>query len=359
MLVSEYNPYTRGPHPVGTRQFSWTDTERNHSLPVDVWYPATKAYEGKDLDPETQDRYEMVPGMGEAVQQAVKDAEAESGQRALVVFSHGFGGERRQTTFLCCHLASHGYVVAAMDHVGNTTADMFSGEGAAGDPEVIERFVQSRPCDVSFVIDQMLAGQSGLEIIPEQIGMSGHSFGGWTTLKTLETDERIRAALPLAPAGGFTALDADNVMAKSLDFTWRREVPVLYIVAELDSILPLEGMQDMFDRNPEPKTTVVLLNADHFHFNDAIEQTHDGYKLMLGMLTEGMDEDARHSTETMIAGMKPSSELVAGADAYALINGLGLAHFDRELRGNQDAASFLSGDLVATLAERDINVKTF
>ena len=355
--MSEYNPYTRGPHPVGTRQFSWTDTERNHSLPVDVWYPATKAYEGKDLDPETQDRYEMVPGMGEAVQQAVKDAEAESGQRALVVFSHGFGGERRQTTFLCCHLASHGYVVAAMDHVGNTTADMFSGEGAAGDPEVIERFVQSRPCDVSFVIDQMLAGQSGLEIIPEQIGMSGHSFGGWTTLKTLETDERIRAALPLAPAGGFTALDADNVMAKSLDFTWRREVPVLYIVAELDSILPLEGMQDMFDRNPEPKTTVVLLNADHFHFNDAIEQTHDGYKLMLGMLTEGMDEDARSSTEKMIAGMKPSSELVAGADAYALINGLGLAHFDRELRGSQEAVSFLSGDLVARLAEHHINVK--
>jgi predicted dienelactone hydrolase len=355
--VSEYNPYTRGPHPVGTRQFNWVDTKRSQSLPVDVWYPATKAYEGKDLDSATQDRYEMVPGMGESVQQAVKDAEAKSGQRPLVVFSHGFGGERRQTTFLCCHLASHGYVVAAMDHVGNTAADMISGEGAAGDPRVIERFIQSRPCDVSFVIDQMLAGQSGLEIIPDQIGMSGHSFGGWTTLKALETDERIRAALPLAPAGGFTAMDADNVMAKELSFTWKREVPVLYIVAELDSILPLQGMQDMFNRNPDPKTTVVLLNADHFHFNDAIEQTHDGYKSMLGMLAGGMDEDTRHTMETMMAGMKPSSELVAGDDAYALINGLGLAHFDRELRGSQEAASFLSGDLVAMLGERNIKVK--
>ena len=355
--MSEYNPYTRGPHPVGTRQFNWVDTKRSQSLPVDVWYPATKAYEGKDLDSATQDRYEMVPGMGESVQQAVKDAEAKSGQRPLVVFSHGFGGERRQTTFLCCHLASHGYVVAAMDHVGNTAADMISGEGAAGDPRVIERFIQSRPCDVSFVIDQMLAGQSGLEIIPDQIGMSGHSFGGWTTLKALETDERIRAALPLAPAGGFTAMDADNVMAKELSFTWKREVPVLYIVAELDSILPLQGMQDMFNRNPDPKTIVVLLNADHFHFNDAIEQTHDGYKSMLGMLAGGMDEDTRHTMETMMAGMKPSSELVAGDDAYALINGLGLAHFDRELRGSQEAASFLSGDLVAMLGERNIKVK--
>ena len=355
--MSEYNPYTRGPHPVGTRQFNWVDTKRSQSLPVDVWYPATKAYEGKDFDSATQDRYEMVPGMGDSVQQAVKDAEAKSGQRPLVVFSHGFGGERRQTTFLCCHLASHGYVVAAMDHVGNTAADMISGEGAAGDPRVIERFIQSRPCDVSFVIDQMLAGQSGLEIIPDQIGMSGHSFGGWTTLKALETDERIRAALPLAPAGGFTAMDADNVMAKELSFTWKREVPVLYIVAELDSILPLQGMQDMFNRNPDPKTTVVLLNADHFHFNDAIEQTHDGYKSMLGMLAGGMDEDTRHTMETMMAGMKLSSELVAGDDAYALINGLGLAHFDRELRGSQKAASFLSGDLVAMLGDRHIRVK--
>ena len=59
----------------------------------------------------------------------------------------------------------------------------------------------------------------------------------------------------------------------------------------------------------------------------------------------------------MIAGMKPSSELVASTDAYALINGLGLAHFDRELRSSQDAASFLSGDLVARLAEHQIKVK--
>ena len=25
--MSEYNPYTRGPHSVGTRQFNWTDSE--------------------------------------------------------------------------------------------------------------------------------------------------------------------------------------------------------------------------------------------------------------------------------------------------------------------------------------------
>ena len=145
------------------------------------------------------DTYEMVPGMGKSSQHAVKDAEALSGKYPLVVFSHGFGGERRQSTFFYTHLASHGYVVAAMDHVGNTTVDMISGASTAGDPAVTDRFIVSRPLDASFVISQMLDGASGHTVLPDQVGMSGHSFGGWTTLRTLETDTRIKAALPLAP----------------------------------------------------------------------------------------------------------------------------------------------------------------
>ena len=41
-----------------------------------------------------------------------------------VVFSHGMAGHRRQSTFLCTHLASHGFVVASPDHVGNTLPEM-------------------------------------------------------------------------------------------------------------------------------------------------------------------------------------------------------------------------------------------
>ena len=39
----------------------------------------------------------------------------------------------------------------------------------------------------------MLAGASDLDIDEDRIGMSGHSFGGWTTLKTVEKDTRIKA----------------------------------------------------------------------------------------------------------------------------------------------------------------------
>jgi predicted dienelactone hydrolase len=354
--MADYNPFQRGPAPVGTRGYSWIDNSRQHTMPVDVWYPATDAYQGQDLDPETMDKYEMVPGMGESTQMAVKDAEAASGEYPLIVFSHGFGGERRQSTFFYSHLASHGYVVAAMDHVGNTTVDMISGEATGGDPAVIDRFIQSRPLDASFVIDQMLAGEAGLAVLPDQVGMSGHSFGGWTTLKSLESDDRIKAALPLAPAGGYSSSDPESAMAKALNFAGGRAVPTLYLVGELDSVLPLDGMQDLYNRNPEPRTTVVLSNADHFHFNDNIEETHDGFQMMMGMMAAGMEGEEQEGMQTMLANMKASSDLVPGSHAYAFINGLGLAHFDATLRGRTDAAAMLSSDLVLLMAERNVAV---
>lgn len=351
-----YDPFERGPHPVGTRQFSWTDKSREQTMPVDIWYPATAAYTGQDLNPTTMDRFEIVPGMGETSQQAVKDATCEPGSYPLVVFSHGFGGERRQSTFFYSHLASYGYVVAAMDHVGNTTVDMISGEGAASDPEVIERFQYSRPLDASFVIDQMLNGAAGVDVIADQIGMSGHSFGGWTTLKVLETDDRIRAALPLAPAGGHRSADPDNPLAHGLQFNWKRTVPTLYLVGEVDSILPLDGMQDLYQRNPEPRKTIVLLNADHFHFNDEVEINHDGFKTMMTMLSAGMAGDEKASMDVMLAAMKPSSELVPGEHAYTLINGLGLGHFDAHLRDNSEAKALMAGDLAEVMADRGVRV---
>ena len=82
-----------------------------------------------------------------------------------------------------------------MDQVGNTIVDMLSGQ-PAGDAELINRFMESRPVDASFVIDQMLAGASDLDIDEDRIGMSAHSFGGWTTLKTVEKDMRIKAIVP-------------------------------------------------------------------------------------------------------------------------------------------------------------------
>jgi hypothetical protein len=101
----------------------------------------------------------------------------------------------------------------------------------------------------------------------------------------------------------------------------------------------------------------VLQNADHFHFNDAIEQTHDGYQMMLAGMAEGMEAEARQGLEEMLAKMKPSSELVPGDQAYRLINGLGLAHFDAELREDPSAIAMMRSNLVETAADQGILIE--
>ena len=350
--MNGYSPFERGPHPVGTRQFSWSDRSRNCTIPVDIWYPASSAHDGEDFDPEKMSSFDFLFGPGKNTQNAVMNAKARSGTFPLVVFSHGYGGERRQSTFFYTHLASHGYVIAAMDHVGNTAVELLSGQ-AAGDTESIKRLMQSRPVDTSFVIDQMLAGASDLDIDADRIGMSGHSFGGWTTLKTIEKDTRIKAIMPLAPGGGGEVNDK-NPTASSLSFNWHRQIPCLYIVSDLDSIVPIVGIQDLYRRNPEPALAVVLTNADHFHFNDHVEAAQDGYKAFIE--AANADEETRSATTAIMSIPKPSTELVPGSHAHTLINGLGVAHFDAHLNEHGGAADLLQSDLPALLANQGISI---
>src|SRR5688500_3091089 len=214
-----YDPFERGNLPVGVRTFNWHDEARSRPLTVEVWYPATEAHRGQDLAEATRDAYERIPGFPPGWQEAVRDAAPHGGAHPLVVFSHGFGAHRRQSTFLCTHLASHGYVVAAVDHTGNTIIDVAQAalQVMMGNPmpdpvPLVNELIDARPKDMSFVLDELLAGRLGVDpsmLDAERIGIAGHSFGGWTTLQTAGRDKRIRAALPMAPAGGKSPLPTE------------------------------------------------------------------------------------------------------------------------------------------------------
>ena len=56
-----YDPFARGPLPVGVRSFEVTDPSRERTLPVEFWYPASDAHAGQDLDEATQDKYQPMP----------------------------------------------------------------------------------------------------------------------------------------------------------------------------------------------------------------------------------------------------------------------------------------------------------
>jgi dienelactone hydrolase len=318
--------------------------------PCEVWYPAALQYAGQDLAPETQDCFTARLSKTPRRQMAVRDAAAQPGTYPLIIFSHHSGGHRRAATFLCTHLSSHGYVVAALDH-----SEVVAPELARPKSETEEQkkarwqaVIASRVPDVRFLLDQVLndsVGKSEATLDPARIGIVGHSFGAWTALAAPEVEPRIRAVVPLAPGGASNP--RPGILPVKLSFAWTREVPALYLVAENDVPLPLAGMRELFERAPAPKQMVILRRADHLHFIDNVEQEHEAFRTMPPMAPE---------LAQMQAEMRPIAELSSGEQAHLCVRGLTLAHMDAILSERGEAQQLLAGDIEGELAKRGVDV---
>jgi dienelactone hydrolase len=352
----DYDPFARGPFPVGV----WTghaidSTRHRRRLPFELWYPAAAPYAGHDGPTSTQDTFRVLPGSPPLRQAAVRDAEAHPGTYPLIAFSHSSGGHRRQSTFLCTHLASHGYVIVAADHTGNTLQDAaaLARRIAAGDDTPAQRearvqeWIAARVPDLCCLLDHLLSGAVGevaARIDPHRIGIVGHSFGGWAALAIPAMDRRIGAVLALAPGG--STQPRPGIIPATLTFAWGRDVPTLFLVAERDTLTPLMGMYELFTRTPATKHMVMLRAADHFHFCDHVEQVHERARTRL------RTGDAAWMAEAM----PPIGELCPGEHAYLFVRGLGLAHMDAVLKDHEGARRLPASDLEALLAERGVNV---
>jgi predicted dienelactone hydrolase len=322
----------RGPYPVGVRTLEVSPPDRGGSIPVEVWYPAAGDLTGADVDPERQDTYDVLPGVITAQQAAVRDAPAAAQEGPVVAFSHGLSGHRRQSSFLTTHLASHGYVVVAPDHVGNTLADLVVSFATQDTDAIAAASVQSsfeRPGDLVASIDAAIAA-GDLPIAPDRVGVFGHSFGGWAALQVVAREPRIGAVVALAPGGGRIDDEVAALAADALDLEWGRSVPTLLISGALDNVIPIAGMHDLLGRIPGVTALVVLERADHYHFCDEAESQHEFIR-SLGMA--GLEK------------MLPIAELCSGADAERLTRALTLAHFDAHLRAEADAAEQVGAGL--------------
>jgi predicted dienelactone hydrolase len=93
------------------------------------------------------------------------------------------------------HLASWGIVVVAPDHVGNTFSEMMALPDEEARIKTHRRIRAQRPHDLHAVIRALL-DQGHLDpripaLHPKRLGVLGHSFGGWTALKTPALEERV------------------------------------------------------------------------------------------------------------------------------------------------------------------------
>jgi dienelactone hydrolase len=346
--MDKYDPFARGQFPVGVRTIDAHDTARDRLFPCEIWYPAATQHAGQDLTPGTQDVF-TPPRDTPRRQMAIRNAAAHPGTHPLILFSHHSGGHRRAATYLCTHLSSHGYVVAALDH-SEVVAPELAGrndESAEQKAARIDSWIANRVPDIRFLLDRLLdapAWESEMNLDPIRIGIVGHSFGGWTALAAPDVEPRIRAIVALAPGG--SSQPKPGILPLKLNFTWGRDIPALYLAAEEDVPIPLAGMYELFERTPPPKQMLILRRADHLHFIDNVEETHEAVRAMTFT-----GEAAWIPKE-----MRPIAELCSGEQAHLFVRGLTLCHLDATLRRNGEAQRVLTGDIAAELALRGVEV---
>jgi predicted dienelactone hydrolase len=258
-----------GTFPVGVQTLELADPSRTNvqgdgprPVTVELWYPSTAdAIAGHE-------RYVVnLFGFDVARTPTYRDVARAAGPFPVVLFSHGNGGIRFQSIFLAAHLASHGWVVASPDHHGNTFLDIGAG--------VIDaQSAVNRPLDMQFLLDELLArGAAGSGDFFEgaldatRIGMSGHSFGGYTTLALAAgagADPRFGAFMPLAPGSMFPP-----------EFFPTLTAPILFQGGSLDTTTPFDSEQQApFDGLPSGALVVglaKLVGAGHFTFSDICE----------------------------------------------------------------------------------------
>jgi predicted dienelactone hydrolase len=142
---------------------------------------------------------------------AVRDARPAGRPHSLplVVLSPGHSKPRATLTSLAEDLASHGYVVAVVDHTYENVAQTFPDGRVttcvtcemAKDETVWRTLNQGRATDVSFVLDRLTGSHpawSGARLIDQsRMVMGGHSAGGAASIPALVADPRLTAGFDI------------------------------------------------------------------------------------------------------------------------------------------------------------------
>ena len=200
---------TSGPMPLGLERFlargPWAVGVRTLQLddrPVEVWYPVEPtAVEGQSsemfdsINAISEVLRPFIPGDlgGEVDTGTYRDAPpaTEGGPFPTAAYSHGSPGYRQAATFLTGHLASHGVITIAVEHLGRSLSTLLTPLAGADTPED----------DVADLLDALdLVGSDpglGSVVDTSRMVVIGHSAGA-RTASLATADDRVVGVVLLA-----------------------------------------------------------------------------------------------------------------------------------------------------------------
>jgi len=268
----------------------------NLNLPFDPTQPGSAKVEVLKLNLNDQQRNREIPV------DVYWSSEA-SPAKPIIVFSHGLGSVRTDMRYLAEHLASHGYVVAALEHPGSNETHIKRVLTLQAPLLAGEEFL-NRPKDISFVLDQLKTlnqteGSLQGKLASDRVMVVGYSLGGATALSIAGAELQLTQLKQRCPGNVLALSLGENAQcfAKSLpeDRYQLRDprvkaaiafspttsllfgetgltnvaVPILVGASSADKTTPALTEQVIaFDKMPSPKWLVGFVGGTHLSIKD-------------------------------------------------------------------------------------------
>jgi predicted dienelactone hydrolase len=299
-------PQPTGSYPVGTVSMHLVDRSRDElysgnpgdprEIMLQVWYPAdplSEAQPGPWMDhidivgPAISTWIRMPPFFIDHVKYArtysYPDAPLAAAQARypVLLFSHGWGGFRQQNTYQMEELASHGYVVAAVEHTYGAVTTVFpDGRVARNNPDALprniseeafaetaNRLVRQWAGDLGFALDH-LAGLN--EFDPDggftdrldlaRVGALGHSTGGGAAVEFCGRDARCKAGLAM---DAFLLPVSESIIEDGV------AQPFLFMFSETWTIGDnAQRFERLFQGLPNTAYWMTIAGTAHYDFTD-------------------------------------------------------------------------------------------
>ena len=315
-----FDPSLPGPNSVRVLKLDLNDSARNRRIPLDVYW-----------------------------------SKAATADKPTIVFSHGLGSVRTDLRYLAEHLASHGYVVAALEHPGSNETN--TNAAIAGKSRLLapQEFLD-RPKDISFVLDELAKLNQTDDNLQGKIAIDrsmiiGYSFGGATALSLAGAElqlsrlkqrcqgdligfslgEGIQCAAAGLPEERYQLRDVRIKRAIVMNPTTsllfgetglsKIQIPTLIVASSADKTTPALVEQIAgFPQIPSPKWLVGFVGGTHLSVKDpstTLDQVRRPSTVITGDELVG-DQAASIRNYIKAVSLAMAAQLTAESDKYAI-----------------------------------------